>query len=73
MHLIWVCVPCPLSEVARINVRSDNEPVKKKHYSSLQVPRCLLLGWMIAGILRELTSLIHSENEASLSVNPKCL
>ena len=71
--LICVCVPCSLSEVARINVRtSDNEAVKENG-RKVQVLRYLLLGWMRAVIPSELTSLIHSKNEASLSVNPKCL
>lgn len=70
IHLICVC---SFSEVARIYMRtSDNEAVKEND-RKLQVPRYLLLGWMIAVIPNELTSLIHTENEASLSVNPKRL
>lgn len=45
--LIFVCIPCSLSEVARIYLRkSDNEAVKEND-RKLKVPRYLLLGWMI--------------------------
>lgn len=70
--LICVCVPCSLSELASIIVRtSDNEAVKENG-RKLQVPEVFVVRKGDSGYSK-LTSLINSENEASLFVNPKCL